>query len=155
MFSKKNKEKSGSHVINKEVEIPGWDSAPYRELAREWANRAAGLCEGWSTCLMNGDLDGLLSCLQKVPSEKGKEILVLGRRGWILLAAYRKMHEKVLQLEKTNKQLEQELVESRNSSTMLACQNKLLQDKFETYQNVAVKTAIRVAQYKHKNAGEK
>ncbi|KAJ1118184.1 hypothetical protein NDU88_006379 [Pleurodeles waltl] len=87
---------------------------------------------------------------KKVSIDKGREICALGRRGWILLSAYRKLYEKCLQLQKDHEQLGKELVEARNSSTMLAGQNKLLSDTLEMYQLVAERTAVSVAKYKHK-----
>ena len=149
MFSRKPKDsKASSHVIDV-VGIPGWEDIRYATLAREFS-QSAGLSEDWNVCLAEAQPENVLNCLQKVPIEKHKELASVARRGWVLLSAYRKMHERCLQLEREHRDMETQLVEARNASTMLACQNKLLQDKYEVYNPVAEKAAVRVAQYKYR-----
>lgn len=47
------------------------------------------------------------------------------------------------------------MCELQNQIGMLKCQNKLLADKLDTYQTVAEKAAVRVAQYKERRGASK
>lgn len=47
------------------------------------------------------------------------------------------------------------MCELQNQIIMLKCQNKLLADKLDTYQTVAEKAAVRVAQYKERRWASK
>nr|XP_033785733.1 uncharacterized protein LOC117353657 [Geotrypetes seraphini] len=68
----------------------------------------------------------------------------------MILAAWRKLHEAKHELQSKLGELEKKMCEQQNAITMLQCQNKLLMDKVNTYQNVAEKAAVRCAQYKYK-----
>ena len=68
-------------------------------------------------------------------------------RGWVILTAYQKCHERE---EQKKLQLLQELAKLQGKLSMLQRQNFILGYQARNSQAVATKTAVRCAQYKHK-----
>ncbi|XP_066433951.1 uncharacterized protein [Eleutherodactylus coqui] len=136
-------------VFDKSVDIPGWNKAPYNVLAAEWS-QCVGLGEPWDDVLEGVEPVDVVRCLQKVKIEKDKEFASVCRRGWILLSAYRKMHNKYQSALQKVQQLEKEMCDVRSSLVMAQCQNSLLIDKADRYSTIAEKAAVRVAQYKYR-----
>lgn len=78
-------------------EIPRGEDLPYSSLALKWAT-VGGPCERWGSRLKEAELLNVLKCMQKSHTEKGKELVGLGRHGWILLTVYRTKHQQKEQL---------------------------------------------------------
>lgn len=116
-------------------------------MAAEWS--CHDLCEKWDPCLKEAEPAYVVKCSQKVSVEKRKEVNTLGRREWILLAAYRKQHQQREQVCKEKIDLENQVCELQGKIVTLQCQNRLLMDKLDTYQTVAEKEVVWVAQNKY------
>ncbi|XP_041431051.1 Friend virus susceptibility protein 1-like [Xenopus laevis] len=147
MFKRKNNSIVGKAVNI--VDIPGWDDTSCKIIATEWS-KGAGLCEDWVHQLKDASPINVVTCLEKVPFEKGQDLCALGRRGWILLSAYRKQQSDCSELKARISQLEKEIIDLQSRVTVLQCQNRLLMDKADTYQQVAETAAVRCAKYKYR-----
>ena len=80
-----------------EVFIPRWEDLPYCLLVAI-GGTSTGLCENWDPKLKWAEPFEIIECLQLMPIEKGQKCTMLGLRGWILLSAYRQVHEAKLKL---------------------------------------------------------
>lgn len=144
MLKRKNKEKEGP------AEIPGWTEGPYKIIVQDLAG--VGLAESRDSKLKGIDPLDVVKVLKRVPANAG-DVIAMGRRSWILLTAYRKVHQKLQKVLKEFHELEQARIEQDGRLVMLQCGQKLLKDKLEHYETVAEKTAVKVAQNKYKNNG--
>ncbi|XP_074708824.1 uncharacterized protein LOC141935998 [Strix uralensis] len=93
---------------------------------------------------------GCFKLYEKVPIEKGKETTNSSKRGWISLTACIKQHQSEERLLLERSQMERQRCDLQSQIVMLQCQNKLFADKLDTYQTVAEKAAVRVAQCKYR-----
>lgn len=98
-------------------DVPGWEDPVFAPLARVWAN-GTGLSEKWHGKLRSADPMQVLEVLETVPLDKGKELVAISRRGWILLSAYRKQYQARQALIQEKLQLEKELADFQGKFAM-------------------------------------
>ncbi|KAK2082655.1 hypothetical protein P7K49_039957, partial [Saguinus oedipus] len=127
-------------------DVLGWEDLVFATLAMVWATET-GLSTNWDGKLRSADPMRVLEVLETVPLDKGKELVAISRRGFILLSASRKQYQPRQALIQEKLQLEKELAVLQAKLAMFQFQNFILGAQARTYQGVAEKAAVHCAQY--------
>ncbi|XP_063796132.1 uncharacterized protein LOC134957846 isoform X2 [Pseudophryne corroboree] len=139
--------RKGKKAGAEQITVPGWTESPYNIIAQELLT--SGLAESWDGRLKNAEPLDVVQVLEGVPAKAG-DVMALGRRCWILVSAYRKMHQRYEQLQSRYLDIEQTVIEQQGKIGLLQCSNQMLSEKAQKYQIVAEKAAVKVAQNKYK-----